>query len=122
MPAGPTPSNLCGRWIHSHEEDIGDAQVFRPGDHAFPPSRGRRCLDLRRDGSLLETHAGADDRAVTARGRWELDGRQLRLFADAAAPAPDRKLEVVTLEPDRLVVRRSTGAAPVGPKPKRARR
>ena len=122
MPAGPTPSSLCGRWIHSHEEDEGDAQVFRPSEHAFPPSRGRRCLDLRRDGSLLETHAGADDRAVTARGRWELDGRRLRLFADAAARTPDRELEVVKLEPDRLVIRRATRPAPISPNPKRAQR
>jgi len=122
LPAGPTPSSLCGRWIHSHEEDDGDTQIFRPSEHTFPPSRGRRCLDLRRDGSLLETHAGADDRAVTARGRWELDGRRLRLFADAAARTPDRELEVVKLEPDRLVIRRATRPAPISPNPKRAQR
>jgi hypothetical protein len=97
---------LCRRWIHSHEEDHGDLQVFRPGDHAFPPSRGRRCLDLRRDGSLLESGPGADDRAVGSRGRWTLEGARLRLFPEAAAGADGRELEVVTLESDRLVVRR----------------
>ena len=36
MPAGPTPPALCGRWIHSHEEDDGDAQVFRPSAPCLP--------------------------------------------------------------------------------------
>ena len=97
---------ICRRWVHSHEEDDGDAQVFRPSDHPLPPSRGRRCLDLRRDGSLLETRPGADDRAQGSRGRWTLVGDRLRLFPDAAAKTADRELEVVTLERDRLVVRR----------------
>jgi hypothetical protein len=101
----PDRADLCRCWVHSHEEDSAGAQVFRPADHAFPPSRGRRRLDLRPDGSLLETHAGADDRAVSAQGRWRLAGRRLRLSAGSGADA--RELEVVALEPDRLVVRRA---------------
>lgn len=105
MPQPPTPSRICGRWVHSHEEDSGGAQVYRPDDHAFAPSRGRRCLDLRRDGSLVETRAGADDRAHATHGRWELAGRTLRLISDEAARSAARELEVVSLEPDRLVLR-----------------
>jgi len=102
-----TPPALCRRWIHAHEEDDGDAQVFRPADHPFPPSRGRRCLDLRSDGSLLETRPGEDDRPAAARGRWTLAGDRLRLFRDATARSPDRELEVVSLTADRLVVKRA---------------
>jgi hypothetical protein len=83
--------------------------VFRHDDHAFPPSRGRRCLELRADGSLRETRAGADDRAVKRRGRWSYDGERLRLFADTRARTPERELDVVALEPDRLVLRRTPG-------------
>ena len=107
MPAGPPPPALCGRWIHSHEEDEGDTQVFRPEGHPLPPSRGRRCLDLRRDGSLLESRPGADDRPTAARGRWTLTGDRLKLFRDASAQRPDRELEIVSLAADRLVVRRA---------------
>ena len=107
-----TQPEICRRWVHSHEEDDGDAQVFRPSDHPLPPSRGRRCLDLRRDGSLLETRPGADDRAEGTRGRWTLEGDRLRLFKEGEAQAEGRELEVVTLASDRLVLRRQTGAEP----------
>jgi hypothetical protein len=106
MSRDATKPELCRHWIHAHEEDRGDVQVFRPEEHPLPPSRGRRHLDLRRDGSLVETRPGPDDRALAAPGRWTLEGGRLRLFRDAAARAPDRELEVVSLEADRLVVRR----------------
>ena len=104
MADAPDAARLCGRWLHSHEEDAGGAQVFRPSAHALPPSRGRLCLELRRDGTLLETRPGADDRPRAARGRWELAGNRLRLYSGPRAPA--RELEVIALEPDRLVLRR----------------
>ena len=115
-----TPPGLCRCWVHSHEEDAGDAQVFRPRGHPLPPSRGRRSLDLRRDGTLVETRPGADDRAQGARGRWALEGDRLLLFRDAKARQPDRELEVVALASDRLVLKPQASPAPAGPK--RARR
>ena len=111
---------LCRRWVHSHEEDAGDALVFRPSGHPLPPSRGRRSLDLRRDGTLFETRPGADDRAEGSRGRWALKQNRLLLFHDAEARRPDRELEVVALASDRLVLKPPTEPAPT--RPKRARR
>jgi hypothetical protein len=105
------PGELCRHWVHAHEEDHDDVQVFRPEDHPLPPSRGRRHLELRRDGSLVEMRPGADDRPLAAAGRWTLAGDRLRLFRGPAARTPDRELEIVALEPDRLVVRRP-GDAP----------
>jgi hypothetical protein len=101
-----THPELCRRWVHSHEEDRGDSLVFRPSDHRLPPSRGRRSLELRRDGTLLESRPGSDDRAEPSRGRWRLDGDRLLLSAEAGAHQPERELEVVALAPDRLVLRR----------------
>jgi hypothetical protein len=100
------PSELCRRWVHAHEEDRGDSLVFRPSDHPLPPSRGRRSLDLRRDGTLVETRPGADDRAAASRGRWTLEGDRLRLIPDPEAHQPERELELVALADDRLVLRR----------------
>ena len=101
----PTHPELCRHWVHSHEEDRGNAQVFRPSDHPLPPSRGRRCLELRPDGTLLETRPGADDRAQGSRGRWRLAGDRLLLYRDAEAQEPDRELELVTVASDRLVLK-----------------
>ena len=41
---------LAKTWIHSHEEDKGGLQVFRPADYAFPPARGRDALHLEAGG------------------------------------------------------------------------
>ena len=96
------PDLLHRRWVHSHEEDGPDTLVFRPADYAFPPSRGRAGLDLRDDGTYAESLPGADDRPAEAEGTWRLAGRTLELEGRSGG----RVLEVVSAEPDRLVVRR----------------
>jgi hypothetical protein len=91
-------------WVHSHEEDSGGEQVFRPASYAFPPSRGRSGLDLRSDGSYGESGPGPTDRPEeTGAGTWELDGDVLKL---RTADGGTRTLKIVSAQPDRLVVRR----------------
>jgi len=96
------PGALHQRWVHSHEEDRGGEQVFRPASHAFPPSRGRRALDLRPDGTYVESAPGPTDRPEEAGGTWKLAGGALELSASGGAT---QKLEVVSADPDRLVIR-----------------
>jgi hypothetical protein len=96
-------SALQRHWVHSHEEDSGEEQVFRPASYAFPRSRGRSALDLRADGSYGESGPGPTDRPEeTGGGTWELDGDVLKL---QTAGGGTRTLKVVSAEPDRLVVR-----------------
>lgn len=58
---GPVP----GRWVHSFEEDVDDIEVYRPEEHAFPPTRGgRQILEVTPDGTLIEWAAGPDDRPI----------------------------------------------------------
>ena len=94
---------LHRKWIHSHEEDTGDEQVFRPASYGFPPSRGRSGLDLHPDGSYGETAPGPTDRPEESDGTWELKGDVLELRGPDGST---RTLEVVSAEPDRLVVRK----------------
>ena len=99
---GPGKDALQGHWVHSHEEDGEEETVFRPKSHPLPPSRGRRALDLRADGSYEESFPGPVDLPEAHAGRWSLDGDLLRL-----EPAGDRPAETwqVGAAGDRLVLR-----------------
>ena len=95
--AGPPPQ-LLGHWVHSHEEDSGDLRVYRPAGYAFPPARGRRGFELLPDGAYVAHGPGPTDKPTSAPGRWEPAG-------DGRVRIGDEELEIVSLEPDRLVVR-----------------
>ena len=91
-------------WVHSHEEDHGDEMVFRPASFPFPPSRGRRSIDLRPGGALARGGPGPDDRRVRSEGgRWELEGKTLKLHSPSSARTEAFKM--VSASPDRLVLR-----------------
>jgi hypothetical protein len=66
--------DICGRWLHAHEEDAGGEPVYRPEAYGFPPARGRTAIELRADGTYVEESPGPDDRPVASRGRWSRDG------------------------------------------------
>jgi hypothetical protein len=93
-------SHLAKVWLHSHEEDTATSTVYRPAEFPFRPSRGRKGLNLRRDGSLTFRQPGAADQTETTDGTWKLDGDNLEL----AAPGNTQTLCIESLEPDRLVV------------------
>jgi hypothetical protein len=97
---------LHREWVHSHEEDRDDHLVFRPASFKFPPSRGRRSIDLRRDGTVGHARPGPTDRRQLSEGRWEIDGHTLKLFPPTASK-PTEILEIVSAAPDRLVLRSS---------------
>ena len=92
--------SLHGNWIHSHEEDSGDEQVFRPPSFAFPPARvGRSSIELRPDGTYVEREPGPVDAPVeSGSGKWSLEGDRLLVGSDA--------WEITSAEPDRLKIRR----------------
>lgn len=97
--------DLLRRWVHSHEEDRAGRTVFRPAEWSFPPSRGRRSLELRADGVLLESAPGATDAPRAAAGRWRLVGPGHRLELEREGAGVEI-LVIDSLAPERLVVRR----------------
>ena len=76
--------SLTGNWTHSHEEDEGDLQVYRPTHgFAFPPGRrGRETLEFDAAGQMVQGTPGPDDRqnrtGLTSLGmnRYSIDGGQ----------------------------------------------
>ena len=96
---------LHGRWVHAHEEDDGGTMVFRPAGWELPPSRGRVAFELRPDGTMVEGSIAPADGLVEANGSWRtLDDRHIGFF-DSAGERLQRTVEIVSAEPDRLVVR-----------------
>ncbi len=96
---------LHQEWVHSHEEDRGGEMVFRPASHPFPLSRGRRSIDLRRDGTVAHARPGPTDRRQLAEGRWEIEGQTLKLLPPSPGSKPTEVLRIVSAAPDRLVLR-----------------
>lgn len=96
------PTTVTGAWVHSHEEDQPDAQVFRRPGYAFPRSRGRSSYELRPDKALGGTHPGPDDRHVATTGRWDLQGSRLTIAPDASSPV---QYDINLIESDRMVVK-----------------
>jgi hypothetical protein len=92
------PPDVFQRWLHSHEEDSGGVQVYRPAGYRFPPARGRRGFELRPDGSYIAYGPGPADKPTSTPGRWEPAG-------DDRVRIGGQELEIVSVEPDRLTAR-----------------
>jgi hypothetical protein len=90
--------SVLGHWVHSHEEDTDREMVFRPAGYGFPPARGRTSIDLRPDGTYVETAPGPVDVPEASEGAWSLDGDRLVLG--------DRVWDIASADKDRLTVRK----------------
>lgn len=96
---------LSGRWVHAHEEDSDARMVFRAAAVPLPPARARLSFELRPDGTYVDSAYGADDRPATSSGAWRLHDDTIDLDGEAAQGVP-RRMKVVEVGPDRLVVER----------------
>lgn len=92
-------------WLHSHEEDEGDAMVFRPSTFAFPPSRGRHGFSLNPDGTAVLTGPDQADRATSGSGQWHIEEPN-RLVIDSPEVG-NRAFEITSASPEKLVLRRA---------------
>jgi hypothetical protein len=97
---------LHQHWVHSHEEDTATETVFRPASFAFPRSRGRSAMALKPDGGLVETGPGPTDRPQESRATWKLEGDDTLSFHETGKQKPSRTMKIVSLDQDRLVVRK----------------
>ena len=98
---------LTGRWMHSFEEDHGDVLVYRPPEHDFPRARGRDGIEFAPDGSFVEWAVGRGDAQEAVPGRWRT-AEASGAVEVSTARGEEQVLEIVTLAPDRLEVRRRT--------------
>lgn len=66
------PSSVFGRWLHFHEEDYEDIEVYRPSSEDFPRSRGRRGFEIQPNGDFIHLDIGRGDAGTETTGQWEL--------------------------------------------------
>lgn len=93
-------------WLHAHEEDQADVQVYRPNTYAFPPSRGRTGFAFDHNGLFTQYDIAPTDGIEGRKGRWTPENEHaVRITLDDKKD-PDYTLEIVSLENDVLKVRR----------------
>jgi hypothetical protein len=106
MPRDIEKAILTQQWVHSHEEDTDTDMVFRPATFSFPRSRGRTSFTLEPDGGLVEIGIGPTDRREERRGTWKLEPKEMLAFYGEPGTKPKRILKIISVDNDKLVVRR----------------
>jgi hypothetical protein len=96
-----TPDGLIQTWFHSHEEDTGNQQVYRPSSYDFPPSRGRYGFQLNQDGTYTDFGIAPTDGTVAQPGNWTFADNTLTL---TPASGQAHTFNVVSIAPDQLVL------------------
>lgn len=100
------PRDLLQRWLHSHEEDTATERVYRPAAHPFPPSRGRTGFELRPDRTCTRIGIAARDGSRETECTWSYADDDERVVTLSLERGESQALRVVSVAPDRLVVRK----------------
>jgi hypothetical protein len=98
------PAALFKHWVHAHEEDTGDVEVYRPQGTPLPPAFGRTAIEIKRNGDFIQHDIGPADEPLRVAGHWNAEGtRQLHVeLRDGRAFT----LNIVALDDQLLKVRR----------------
>lgn len=97
----PSPAEIVGRWLFSHEE--GGLRVYRKrADPVRPSRRPRDGFDIAEGGRYRHLQPGPGDAAEAIEGRWEADGGRITLTETGAA------FEVVSATESELRIRHSS--------------
>jgi hypothetical protein len=96
---------LVGTWIHSHEEDTPEGQVYRRPSYSFPPARGRRGFELREGGEAMLAGIAPTNGSQRITARWTREGRQIRIEPGDGRMVP-MTFEVVSCDEEILRVKR----------------
>ena len=100
------PRLLHGAWRHAAAEDTADTMVFRPAEASQAPSRGALELAIAPGEKLAVTSIGRGDAPDRVEGTWRLAGRQESELELRLESGEIRRLAIVELTKDRLVVKK----------------
>jgi hypothetical protein len=92
------PTVVFGHWIHSHEEDEGGVEVYRPEGFGFPASRGRTGFEMSHDGRFIQDDIGPGDGKVQVSGRWTVAGPRRIAVSFPGTARSGYSLEVLAVD------------------------
>lgn len=96
-------------WQHVRAEDTETETIFRPTSYIERKNlrfRGApETFTLKRDGTLCKAGSAPNDARQESEGCWKLKGNQLAFYMNSESN-PSRVLEIISVEEDRLVVKK----------------
>jgi hypothetical protein len=99
------PPELFKHWIQSREDrdDRKNISVYRSSDYPFPPSRGRRGFEIKRNGEFILHEIGRTDRPVRIVGKYTVEGPDsIKIYLEDKNPFIFR---IVAIEDDGRLLR-----------------
>jgi hypothetical protein len=93
-------------WIHSREEDSGDMQVYHPSTYNFPPSRGRRGFEIKKNGQFIQYGIAPDDRLRTNEGQWVIGETNIIRVEFSSKEIKQYKMKILTVDHNTLKIQK----------------
>ncbi len=62
--------DIFNHWVHSHEENVGDVDYYRPTTYQFPRSRGRQGFEFKKNGRFILYAIAPADGQERLVGTW----------------------------------------------------
>jgi hypothetical protein len=99
------PPELFKKWIHSREDrdNRRNVAVYRSSDYPFPPSRGRRGFEIKRNGEFILHEIGRTDRPVQIVARFTVEGPDsIKIYLEDKNPFI---LRIIAIEDNGRILR-----------------
>lgn len=99
------PPQIFKHWIESREDkdSTPNVSVFRPSDYKFPPSRGRRGFEIRKNGEFILHEIGGTDRPVQTVCKFTVEGPNI-IKVDQVGSRPFT-LRIVSIDDNGNILR-----------------
>lgn len=96
---------LYKKWIHSYEEDSAGYKVYRPASYNFPPSRGRRGLEILPENGFILYEIAPADGHQKVKGSWASPTANSLQVKLSGKRAEDFIMQILEYSEDKLVLK-----------------
>lgn len=102
------PKEIFNHWVQITDNNHRDKEImtFLTQDQEFPQSRGRRSLDIQKDGRIIIEEIGPDDRPVLTSGSFTFEAPdRINVFMDSNNNQKTMTLKIIVIENKKLTVK-----------------